>query len=438
MAREIPTLSFGESQSFKMLHLVPGVLQGLFTRRPAMVALATRLDADGRGYRLLDRLRRKYGCGTFLLRGGEEIVLTEPPLIQQVLEASPDPWGPPGAKRKGMGHFQPESLTLSTGEEWRRRRRYNETVLETGSLHQLASGFLEIVRDEVSEALAGSGGALQWESFDRLFERLAVGVIFGRGERHERRLVGALHRLMRQSNRLVALRRSADFALLHDGIEAHLASPHPGSLMEVAARAAPDAAVRAGRQVPHWMFAMGGTLAVNAARALAVIAARPELEEGVRRELAGVELDDPRAVAGLTYLTGCLEEAMRLWPTTPLIAREAQHRVELAGVRLPAGSKALIPNTFNHRDPAAVEEAHGFRPERWRGEIEPYRFNHLSNGPQVCAGADLAVFLGVAVLARLLSASRFALAAPSVPAAGPLPFMFDHFTLRLEARPLAG
>ena len=49
---------------------------------------------------------------------------------------------------------------------------------------------------------------MDWRGLDRLFERIAVGVIFGRGERDERRLVEALHRLMQQSNRLVALRRS--------------------------------------------------------------------------------------------------------------------------------------------------------------------------------------------------------------------------------------
>ena len=126
---------------------------------------------------------------------------------------------------------------------------------------------------------------------------------------------------------------------------------------------------------------------------------------------------------------------MRLWPTTPLIAREARHEVELVGVRIPAGGKALIPNVFNHRDTAAVEGPHDFRPERWRVEIEPYRYNHLSNGLQICAGADLAVFLGVATLAHLLAAGRFTLTAPRLPETGPLPFMIDHFDLRWRLAP---
>jgi cytochrome P450 len=432
MAREIPTLSFSESQKFKMLHLVPGVLQGLFVRRPAMVAVFTRMDSDRRGYRLLEALRRKYGSGSFLLRGGRDLVLTEPALIREVLEGSPDPWGPPKPKRKGMGHFQPGALTLSTGDEWRRRRLYNEAVLETGDLHHLAGGFLQIVRDDTGMALAEWGGDVDWKRFDRLFERVAVQVIFGRGERDERRLIEALETLMRQSNRLVALRRSRDFAELHGGIERHLAEPHPGSLLDAASHGEPDEAVRVGRQVPHWMFAMGGTLAVNVARALAVIAARRDVEAMVRRELVGADLGDARGVAGLAYLSGCLQEAMRLWPTTPLIAREAQHDVELAGIEVPAGGKALIPNLFNHRDAAAVEAAHEFRPERWQGEVEPYRFNHFSNGPQICAGADLAMFLGVAAMAHLLAASRFTLASPALPTAGELPFMLNHFDLRLR------
>ncbi len=434
MAREIPTLSFGDSLRFKLWLLLPNVLQGLFTRKPLWVGLFTRLDADRRGYELLERLHRRHGTGALLLRGGKDAVLLDPGTIRQVLEASPDPWGPPKPKRKGMGHFQPEAVTLSTGDDWRRRRDFNERVLESGqALHGLAAPFLEVVKDEV-DAASGDGERWHWARFERLFERISVQVIFGREARHEVELTRALVELMHKANRLVVLRRSKDFAILHDGIEGHLRSPHAGSLMEVAAHSRPDAAIRAGRQVPHWMFAMGGTLAVNAVRALAAIAAQPSVEQRVRRELEAAELDDARSVGGLRYLAGCLQEAMRLWPTTPLLAREAQSAVELDGVRIPAGGKALIPNVYNHRA-EAVERAHELVPERWQGEIEAYRFNHLSNGPQVCAGADLAIYLGVAALAHLLAHGRWQLESPLLPRSGPLPFMFDHFKLRLRRAP---
>ncbi len=436
MAREIPILSRGESLRLKALVLLPNVLQGLFSRRPGMVAMCARLDADRRGYELLERLRGKHGDGVLRLHGGKEVVLLDPELIAAVLDGSPEPWGPPGAKRKGMGHFQPAAVTLATGADWRRRRRFNETVLETGQpLHHLASGFLDGVREEVAALRAP--GALGWPAIERLFESIALRVIFGRADDGTRQLAGALNGLMKQSNRLVGLRHGRAFATLHGGIERHLEAPHPGSLLAVAARGGGEAGLAAGHQVPHWMFAMGGTLAVNAGRALAVIAARPAVEQNVRRELAAAELADARSVAGLEYLGGCLKEAMRLWPTTPLLAREAQSAVELAGVRVPAGGKALIPNIFNHRDPAAVRAPHDFVPERWQGEVEPYRFNHLSNGPQVCAGAELAIFLGVAALAHLLAAGRYALERPRLAAAGELPFACDQFKLRLRRAPSA-
>ncbi len=45
---------------------------------------------------------------------------------------------------------------------------------------------------------------------------------------------------------------------------------------------------------------------------------------------------------------------MRLWPTTPLVAREAMHDVTLAGRGVPAGTQILILNVLNHRDPDHV------------------------------------------------------------------------------------
>ena len=51
--------------------------------------------------------------------------------------------------------------------------------------------------------------------------------------------------------------------------------------------------------------------------------ADPAVERRVREDMIGADLADPRAIDGIRYLEGCLQEAMRLWPTTPLLARVA-------------------------------------------------------------------------------------------------------------------
>jgi cytochrome P450 len=156
--------------------------------------------------------------------------------------------------------------------------------------------------------------------------------------------------------------------------------------------------------------------------------ARAELSE------AG-DLSDPEAVDGLRLLGGCLQEAMRLWPTTPLLARETTCPVTLAGTPLDEGTQVMIMNTFNHRDAEQIPDAHRARPERWMdgAERDP-RFNHLSGGSQYCPGVPLVLLLGKAVLARVLERLTLELRAPALDTSGDLPHMLDFFAIELAVR----
>lgn len=211
-----------------------------------------------------------------------------------------------------------------------------------------------------------------------------------------------------------------------------MAAAEPGSLVARFADAGYDDRTAVASQLTHWMFAMKDTLAANVYRTLAAIVANPGVEDLVRAELAAADLGEPAAIDGLRYLEGCLEEAMRLWPTTAMFGREALADTAVAGGAVPAGSQVLIVNTFNHRNTALVPDADLFHPERWAGGPS-YQFNHLSNGPQHCAGVWLVLFLGKAVLAELLATARYAPAAPTgIEGSRPMPHMLDFFKLRFR------
>ncbi|HSP78584.1 MAG TPA: cytochrome P450 [Myxococcaceae bacterium] len=135
---------------------------------------------------------------------------------------------------------------------------------------------------------------------------------------------------------------------------------------------------------------------------------------------------------GLRFLEGCVQEGMRLWPTTAILVREAVTDDTLRGRRVEAGTQVLILNGFNHRDRSAHAFADRFTPEYWLDDKVDFLFNHLSNGPQVCAGKPLALFLAKAVLARLLQSQRYTLRRPRLAADQPLPHAFNPFRVRLE------
>ena len=180
---------------------------------------------------------------------------------------------------------------------------------------------------------------------------------------------------------------------------------------------------------------MRDTLATNTYRALAAIAAQPEIERRVLEELEGKDLLDPSALDGLTYLEGCMQEAMRLWPTTPLLAREATRDSTLAGEQVDEGSQVMLLNVFNHRDPDAAPDIDRMNPERWTDSERDPRFNHLSGGSQYCPGIPLVLLLGKAVLAQLFGRYHVQLREPALPESGDLPHMLDAFAIRFGIAP---
>jgi cytochrome P450 len=227
--------------------------------------------------------------------------------------------------------------------------------------------------------------------------------------------------------------RSKHFEPFMDRIRAYVVAAEPGSLLGLFGETASGPDTRAEGQVTHWLFALQDTLATNALRALALIASHPEQRSVVESALEGGGLD-ASTVAGLGYLRACLQEAMRLWPTTPLLSRETLVDLTWNGAAVPAGTQVLIFNTFHHRDRERVEYADRFAPEEWtEGNAgRDWSFNHFSHGPQGCPGVNLALLIGSTVLAHLLTQAQPSLLEPRLDPARPLPHMLDVFRLRFE------
>jgi cytochrome P450 len=433
----LPAASPGESARFVALVLLPSLLRGIVAPRRAWMKRLTKLNTDARAIALLSDIRRKHpGQGVRLL-GGRLVVVWGPEAVREVLDRSADVYASDsGAKGKAMAHFQPDAVTLSRGEEWRDRRAFNEAVLATSErTHPLGERFLAVVADEVQRLRIGD--ELTWADFEPLFDHITLRVIFGDASRGDQELMERLERLMANGNRIVGSRDEDEYHALYGQLERKLRDPEPGSLLSRFADAPQSDTTRVVQQIPHWMFATRDTLGANVYRALAVIAADPERERRAREEVEGADLSDPAAVDGLRYLEGCLEETMRLWPTTPLLARETTRDTELAGERLEEGTQVIISNVFNHRDREQVPDADAVNPERWANGRRDYRFNHLSNGAQDCPGGPLVLLLGKAVLARVLSEYRLSLREPELPRDGALPEMLDFFAIRFAAEPTA-
>ena len=390
---------------------MPNALQGLFKKRPTPVRAMTAINVDGDGAALCASLRDKHDGLPVWVRVVKDpaLLLLDVDDVRRVLEGSPDPFAAdPPAKRKGMAHFQPDALTISRGDLWKQRRAFTDAVLQKPA----QGSFLRVVGEEIA-----ADGELDYDALHAGFRRLTRRIVLGDAAREDEALSDQLATLMGEANGLPG-DPSPDYDAYAARIRDYVDAGQPGSLAAAAkeVEAAPD--VRKAGQFTHWLFATQDTLSLNVIRALALLATH--------------DTDD---------LRGTLQEAMRLWPTTPMLSRETLKDLAWHQVEVPKGTQVLIVNTFFHRDERRLgAAAHRFTPENWSATkgtvpfVADWGLNHFSHGPQGCPGADLAVELGVAALEALTKDNR-----PRLVAGGGklrqgerVPHMLDPFALRFS------
>lgn len=431
----IQTLSYFETLVFNALYSIPSYFSGLFTRNRFWVGLWTRLHIDRLGIRFVSRLRRRYDAGYLFTRvsGSTALLVLDHGGIHHVLARSPQMYGDAASKHRGMTHFMPGAVTISRDDEWKERRRFNEAVLETGHAnHELGDEFLDVIIHSVSEMHKAAGSQLLWRDFEVCFEQIASGIIFGVEPEIGRPLFNRLTKMMHQGNRVFGLRKSRHFDAFYTDIRSQLAAPGSGSLVSMCPHIASTQTTRVENQIPHWMFAIRETLAINTAKALALLISHPKQEERAREELVWRNDITAEDIHKLKFLEACVQESMRLWPTTPFIAREAVGEEVIEGSAILPGTQVLILNTFNHRDPETSVTADTFYPDQWFNGAPDLPYNHLSGGPQVCVGKDLALFIAKATLAALLQKGHYTLQRPKLDPAKPLPAMLNHFRLSMR------
>lgn len=432
MSEEGPArASLLENVRFNAVVVVPNAVQGIFRRRRVAVAGATRAGVDGQAVGLLAGMARSYDGRPVWVRLVKDpaLLLLDPADIEAVLDGSPDPYASdPPAKRDGMVAFQPDAATISRGALWRNRRRFTEAVLKSPTGGKLLSTWEAICTEEVERLVAGpvavSAGELDWDAFHEAIQRIARRLILGDEAADDERITELLGELMSEANGMPA-ESGPGVAELEEMIARYVDHAERGSLAGRFSGAPSNAKTNSVGQVPHWLFALGDTLAINAFRTLAVLGSGREVLE--------------RARFSREYLEAGLQEAMRLWPTTTMLSRVTTKKVELRGETLPKGTQIVIANVFNHRDRDRFDYADRFAPEEWLdGDAagEP-AFNAFSRGPQGCPGTAIATGVGEEVLAALIERFTPETAAGAVDLAKPLPHMLDFFGIRVRLEPVA-
>ncbi|XP_046655326.1 cytochrome P450 4C1-like isoform X2 [Daphnia pulicaria] len=164
-------------------------------------------------------------------------------------------------------------------------------------------------------------------------------------------------------------------------------------------------------EVDTFMFEGHDTTAAAINWSLFLIGGNPEVQEKVSEELTRVfgESDRPVTMADLSelkYLECCIKEALRLYPSVPLITRGLMEDVTVSGYNIPVGATVMIAPYIIHRDPTYFPDPESFKPERFFPENiqgrHPYAYVPFSAGPRNCIGQKFAQMEEKIVLASVL------------------------------------
>ena len=358
-------------------------------------------------------------------------------LSRQILAQAPsrESFSAGSLKRSAMAFLAAHALTISDDEDWRRRRAFNEAVLEPERRHEFAPQFVRYTLQAFAPPIAGVA------DLRAAMGRAMLGVVFGGAASPQ--LVPEIEALFDLVQNPVKRVLTAPFAYLK---RARLYDSLRALWQAQNAALKPSLAQMAGRsvtrlddtelleQVPHWMFTFTGSATDLVLRTLTLITSTPGVQRQVMAELESAgPLNGPAfESAPLPFLEACLVETGHLYPPVTRTFHRAAVGAILNGVQFPPGTEIM------HLFPLFTAELEGadaprFHPDRWLDATSPVcAFDPFLGGARRCPGRSLILVVCKTALASLLLQHRLAVKAPGVTASS-LPAQFPRRGLQFES-----
>jgi cytochrome P450 len=354
--------------------------------------------------------------------------------------------------RHGLAPLLGDGLFISDGDTWRRRRKIVAPIVHVSHLPLFAPVMVQAAAETAERWARSSQGTpvnvltematltaeiicrtvfgrqlgathaaeivVAFSEYQRLIGQLDLGYFFGLPDwlprfhspaihRSARRIHKVLDQVIRDCRERLSSGEASMIRLLLEARDAETGEPLD------------DAALRNEAAV---IFMAGHETTANAlAWTWYLLSQVPQVEERLHTELAQVlggrlpTLDD---VPKLAYTRAVFEEAIRLYPPVPLLARQAMRDEAIRGRPVPAGSLVIVVPWLLHRHRKFWGMPDHYIPERFLPENAELRVRHayipFSVGPRICAGAAFGLTEAVLCIATLAQRARFRLAPDAV------------------------
>lgn len=387
----------------------------------------------------LDRLWRTHG-DTFRIKllGTNAVVVTHPEGLKQVLSTRRDRYIK-GTIYDGVRNLLGQGLVTLEGDAWKARRTLAQPAFHRQSLAKLTAIMARTGARSLDELAARVGNGPTEIDAHREMVKLTLDVVLAallggdllRSADVSYEALGASLELMSdRANGLVLpawfptprnirfrrVLRELDTAMYSLIARARLRGEDDGSLLWMILSAIDadtgkplaDHDVRA--EVFTLFLAGHETTALTLTWMFAFLDGRPEILERMRAEVDAVlggrepTFED---VPKLPYLRQVVEEALRLRPPAPMVARNVVQDDEIDGYRVKSGDVVFPFFWGTHRHPAFWPDPERFDPDRFAPERSKDRhswsFIPFSGGPRTCIGNSFALVEASILVAQMLN-----------------------------------
>ncbi len=335
---------------------------------------------------------------------GEKIyLLTDIRDITELLELSPNPFGPGILKKNFFESFMPRNVGISTDPEWKYRRDFNDKVLQTDKYHNMNSVFNGYIK-EVLETHRPHN----FDEFTEMARVLTSKILFGTDRYND-----IVYKVFKQADSLLSARFGIHMVNKEDEntyrayLREQLEHPKPNTLLSIAHsyhHSLPMEDVI--DQIPHWIFPIAGLFSVHLPRLLVLLANHQESWNQVVQEMKQGNLLHSKE----SYTRKCILELFRLNNAVNSTFRglTQPHQFEDSEHVFDADTQFVFFNNPVLRD--LFEQPNEFVPLRWNKELEEsHRALMFNQGNQRCPGKELVISLLTMGLVHYVEMKRFSI-----------------------------
>jgi cytochrome P450 len=360
------------------------------------------LMPDATGTEVYTRLKSKGRFIELNLLGQNIFLITDIRDITQLLQLSPNPFGPGVFKQNFFSTFIPKNVGIAVNPDWKYKREYNDKVLETDKIHS----YNDIFREYIQEIFA-KRNPKTFKEFTELTRSLTSRIIFGTYEYNP-----ILYKVFKQADSLISARfnintvDSKDLQEYRNYMRYELENPKPNTLLYLANmyhKMLPlDSVID---QIPHWVFPIAGLFSVHLPRLLVILANHPQELEKVKQEIQTKSF-----LHKDNYIRKCILELFRLNNAvnstfrglTKSFSFEGDTRIFQPGTQFVFFNNPVLRDLF--------ESPNEFIPSRWTIELEESFVALMFNqGNQRCPGKELVISLITSALVFYLEMNEYSI-----------------------------